>query len=605
LYLLHLLFAGFLDRGAVLHPPIYLPKYDKSHALVIGIDAYQNVSPLMHAANDARAVAEILAKKFDFLTDNVRVLLDSKATRENIAKEFLLLADSSKVGPDDRILIFFAGHGHTVSGRRGEIGFLVPVDGKADELATLIRWDELTRNADLIPAKHMLFLMDACYGGLALTRKTIPPGSMRFLKDMLQRYSRQVLTAGKADEVVSDAGGTRPNHSIFTSHLLDGLDGAASAAEAPITGHGLMAYVYEKVGSDPHSRQTPHFGFFDGDGDFIFDLSILAKIESNASSENQPDIDVFIKAPSFSALAVAKEDTVSDILKRLIASPGERIKLNDFINDLLRRASERLSQEKFSTSGALTNDEFALRLQRYEEAIQDLITAVILLAHWGEPEHLRLIEKIFARVSEIERVNAGLVVWVKLNWYPILILMYAAGISALAAKRYDALWVALCAPVYSEQRISGQTQPLAVLPVIYNLTEIVEHFKRLPDMEKKYVPRSEHIYKKLQPALEDQLFLGRNYDTLFDDFEIFLALTFADFRDEDVKAHIWGPPGRFAWKERGRFSDEPVYSHFVAKAKARGEDWEPLKAGFFRGSSKRFSEVADAYSHLLSQIRWW
>jgi uncharacterized caspase-like protein len=71
----------------------------------------------------------------------------------------------------------------------------------------------------------MLFLMDACYGGLAITRTTIPPGSMRFLKDMLQRFSRQVLTAGKANEVVSDSGGTRPGHSIFTSYLLDGMDG--------------------------------------------------------------------------------------------------------------------------------------------------------------------------------------------------------------------------------------------------------------------------------------------------------------------------------------------------------------------------------------------
>ncbi len=520
-------------------------------------------------------------------------------------KEFLLLADTSKVGPDDKVLIFFAGHGHTVPGRRGETGFLVPVDGKADKLSTLIRWDELTRNADLIPAKHMLFLMDACYGGLALTRKTIPPGSMRFLKDMLQRYARQVLTAGKADEVVSDAGGTRPDHSIFTSHLLDGLDGAAGSAGTPITGHGLMSYVYEKVGSDPHSCQTPHFGFIDGDGDFIFDTSILATVESKSSSEPQPDIDIFIKAPSFSGPETTKEDTVADILKRLIGDPSQRIKLNDFVNDLLRRASEKLSQEKFPTSGALTNDEFALRLQRYEEAIQDIITIVILLAHWGEPEQLRLIEKIFARISEIDRANSGLIVWIKLSWYPILLLMYATGIAALAARRYDALWVALCAPVYCEQRISDQDYPPAVLPVIANLTEIVEQFKRLPDMEKKYVPRSEHIYKKLQPALEDELFLGRSYDRYFDDFEIFLALSFANFRDEDVKVHVWGPPGRFGWKERGRFSRDAVYSKFVAEAKERGENWEPLKAGFFRASSKRFSEVADAYSNLLSRINWW
>jgi hypothetical protein len=35
---------------------------------------------------------------------------------------------------------------------------------------------------------------------------------------------------------------------------------------------GVMAYVHEKVGKDPSSNQTPHFGFIDGDGDFIFSM---------------------------------------------------------------------------------------------------------------------------------------------------------------------------------------------------------------------------------------------------------------------------------------------------------------------------------------------
>ena len=58
---------------------------------------------------------------------------------------------------NDRIIFFFAGHGHTVSSRRGEIGYLVPVDGYPGDISTLIRWDELTRNADLINAKHIFF----------------------------------------------------------------------------------------------------------------------------------------------------------------------------------------------------------------------------------------------------------------------------------------------------------------------------------------------------------------------------------------------------------------------------------------------------------------
>lgn len=217
---------------------LYLPKYAESRALIIGINKYQHASPLIHACNDATAVAKTLVEQFSFPKSNVELLLDAKAKRESILRCFLRYADSATVGADDRILVFFAGHGHTVSGRRGETGFLVPVDGKVDDLATLIRWDELTRNADLVPAKHMLFLMDACYGGLALTRTTIPPGSMRFLKDMLQRYARQVLTAGKADEAVSDSGGTRAGHSIFTSHLLDGMEGSAAPPGGIITGHG-------------------------------------------------------------------------------------------------------------------------------------------------------------------------------------------------------------------------------------------------------------------------------------------------------------------------------------------------------------------------------
>ena len=41
-------------------------------------------------------------------------------------------------------------------------------------LATFISWNELTDKADLIVAKHLLFMMDACYGGLALTGSLSP-----------------------------------------------------------------------------------------------------------------------------------------------------------------------------------------------------------------------------------------------------------------------------------------------------------------------------------------------------------------------------------------------------------------------------------------------
>lgn len=173
--------------------------YDSSRALVIGINEYQNASPLGYAVNDAKEIKDILVGELGFESENVIYLTDNDATKSNILKSFLSFT-SEDVTVDDRLLIFFAGHGHTRTGFRGEVGYLVPYDADMNDYSSFIRWDELTRNAELIRAKHILFVMDACYGGLAVNRH-LQPGSSRFLKDMYQRFSRQVITAGKADDV--------------------------------------------------------------------------------------------------------------------------------------------------------------------------------------------------------------------------------------------------------------------------------------------------------------------------------------------------------------------------------------------------------------------
>ncbi|MDT4895662.1 MAG: hypothetical protein QOH25_739 [Acidobacteriota bacterium] len=78
-----------------------------------------------------------------------------------------------------------------------------------------------------------------------------------------------MLTAGKEDEVVADGGGPLGANSIFTGYLIEGLRGAAKDANGVLTANLLMNYVYQKVGQDSRSQQTPHYGHIDGDGDFV------------------------------------------------------------------------------------------------------------------------------------------------------------------------------------------------------------------------------------------------------------------------------------------------------------------------------------------------
>ena len=141
--------------------------YDNSWALIIGINKYENVQKLDFAADDAIAMKEILIESFNFPEENVTMLLNQEATKDNIVKEFSNIA--FKAQERDRVLVFFAGHGETMElPEGGQMGYLIPVNGDADNLYySSIAMDELKRLALMSKAKHILYLVDACYGGIA------------------------------------------------------------------------------------------------------------------------------------------------------------------------------------------------------------------------------------------------------------------------------------------------------------------------------------------------------------------------------------------------------------------------------------------------------
>jgi DDE superfamily endonuclease len=68
-----------------------------------------------------------------FASDRISLLIDEQATKSAILSAYMRLTDL--VRHDDRVLFFFAGHGHTIA-RRREVGFLIPVEGKTAHRAS-------------------------------------------------------------------------------------------------------------------------------------------------------------------------------------------------------------------------------------------------------------------------------------------------------------------------------------------------------------------------------------------------------------------------------------------------------------------------------------
>ncbi|MDH0864026.1 polysaccharide deacetylase family protein [Mitsuaria sp. GD03876] len=267
--------------------------YRDSYALVIGIDQYKTWPRLQHAVRDARAIQETLQTQFGFRPENVTTLTDAEATRANILRALNAMArrggDGAKVKRDDRVFVFFAGHGSTrklPSGR--DVGYIIPVDAGTDDLQTdAIAMPQLQELGEALPAKHAFFVIDACYSGLGLTRGGAPGGSANFVRDNAKRLGRQMMTAGGADQQVADDG--PGGHSVFTWTLLQALSGKADLnGDGLITATELAAYVAPAVSSIAH--QTPAFGSLPGSegGEFIFELA-SAQEQALSGDSNQLD----------------------------------------------------------------------------------------------------------------------------------------------------------------------------------------------------------------------------------------------------------------------------------------------------------------------------
>jgi peptidoglycan/xylan/chitin deacetylase (PgdA/CDA1 family)/TolA-binding protein len=287
--------------------------YGKSWAVVIGINDYQAWPKLDYAVNDAKSVAEHLEKKLGFNKENIITLFNAQATSERITEVLgYELADPKKVGENDRVFIFYAGHGMTRDLPNGRaLGYLIPVDAETERFQTRgISMTQISDFSSLIPAKHVYFVMDSCYSGLALTRAGVSVGqSLNYIHQITGRKARQILTAGGADQQVADGG--PGGHSIFTWTFLQGLDGLADTDNnGYVTASELGTYVAPVVSS--YSEQTPSFGNLLGSegGDFVFKINDNALVEINKKlAEDSARIET--------ELASLRQNSTSRVRRRL------------------------------------------------------------------------------------------------------------------------------------------------------------------------------------------------------------------------------------------------------------------------------------------------
>ncbi|NMC76938.1 MAG: caspase family protein [Candidatus Methanofastidiosa archaeon] len=199
-------------------------------ALIVGLNNYPNAE-LEGCINDAICIGNILEKNGDGSPNfSVRYVTDEK----KVVSKAELKGDIYSLfqGPNEIALFYFSGHGTITSAG----GYIVTPDFKKYDEG--ISMDEILNYANSSKARNKIIILDCCHAG-ACGNPSISGGSNAFLSEGLT-----VLTASRDLENAIESGGK----GLFTSLLIDALQGGAADLRGNITLGGLYSYVDEVLG---------------------------------------------------------------------------------------------------------------------------------------------------------------------------------------------------------------------------------------------------------------------------------------------------------------------------------------------------------------------
>lgn len=319
--------------------------YNKTYAVIIGIDRYsdQRINPLSYAVRDAKGIQETLLQHYKF--DEIIPLYNEQATKDRIL-EVLTEELPTRMGEDDALFLFWAGHGNQETGAGGkEIGFLIPYDGSWDKIRKNISMTDFKETISAkLPAKHVFYVMDACYSGLLTATRSINTKSRRdlkYLKEITRENVRQVLTAGSKGQQVLDSGGYK-GHSVFTGRLIQVLE----ANNDFKTANEIQAIVTEHVFNDAKASsytQKPDYARLSGNGDFVFIPSRDYQMQQMKAEqeERQKDIDKSIREQEKLNREMAE---LAELERKANAASNDRERQR--VEDAKRVAEAKLAQER-------------------------------------------------------------------------------------------------------------------------------------------------------------------------------------------------------------------------------------------------------------------
>ena len=224
----------------------------RTFIFAVAVEDYQDRSfqSVIYAEQGAQEFVAAWQEMGVDLADTL-ILLSDQVTRSELQSNLRKIM--SMAGPDDRVVLFFAGHGAALHGASVFAAF----DTRADDVEkSCIPLAEILNEIRQTKCSQVLLFMDVCHGAIANVSGTTPKSPVLesdFPVDELRAFCKEssshfAFVSCKPNEISHSSRSL--NHGIWTHCLIQAIKGAAKEAinkDQRVTTTSLQSYLLAEV----------------------------------------------------------------------------------------------------------------------------------------------------------------------------------------------------------------------------------------------------------------------------------------------------------------------------------------------------------------------
>ncbi|MCL5677073.1 MAG: SIR2 family protein [Firmicutes bacterium] len=264
-------------------------------------------------------------------------------------------------------------------------------------------------------------------------------------------------------------------------------------------------------------------------------------------------------------------------LKKYIVDAHSRIDLHDLV---WREVESFVRASAAETLPTESPGEIHQRLDAYDRLLAVLVPLFVNGCYWGDESHHPLWRKALERLLNSSAGGSP-----DIDRYPALVLAYAGGLAAIAARKYGTFQELLVQPL-----LYG---PNRRYPLVLRAYPAMIRALRHDPLNTARTRISDRLYRLFRPEFLEFLPQEQEYTDEFDRMEYLAALT---ANDQGRQLGLTTPYlllGRFSWRNREDEPDRTVMAVVGREYASLGAEWPPLRAGMLGGQRERF-ETAKA-----------